>query len=219
MTHFLNVDEVKEETKIIVSGFIGKCQCLFDSDNPYYNIPELVTRIIISYFAHIEYFESKSDKLSLDTTKRRVIKEAIGGYGSAYGHVCIDGNIDKSIHRWVLEIVEDNDICDIYFGIDGSENKQCDFYPGDEIDQYGINDGTFEYCSDSDDDALEVYGGAPDLKKGDTITMELNCAEKSLNYHVNEQEQKCGYNNICLQDKKYVMTISLSYLPGNGVAR
>ena len=56
MTQFLDVDEVNEETKMFVSGFIRICQSLFDSeiDNPYYNIPELVTRIIVSYFANIE---------------------------------------------------------------------------------------------------------------------------------------------------------------------
>lgn len=99
MAHFLNVEEVKDETKMLVSGFTRNCQSSFDTTNPYYNIPELVVRIIIAYFAEVEYFESRSIKLSLSVDQRKIEKIAVGGYHSAYGHVIIDGNTDKSIHR------------------------------------------------------------------------------------------------------------------------
>ena len=74
MAHFVNAGKVKDETKIIVSGYIKICQSMFGDENPYYNISELVVHIIISYFAQIDYFETKSDSLSLDNTKTKLTK-------------------------------------------------------------------------------------------------------------------------------------------------
>ena len=55
----------------------------------------------------VEYFESKSDEISLDIDKCRLTKiSSEFAYDVAHGHICIDGNRAKSVHRWIFKIID-----------------------------------------------------------------------------------------------------------------
>ena len=56
------------------------------------------------------------------------------------------------------------------------------------------------------------YGEVPEMRKGDILTMELHCINKSLNFYMNNNaDTKFGFENIALQGKTYTMAVSLSY--------
>lgn len=168
MAEFVNIEEVEEQTKTIVFGFIRTCQCLFEYDNPYYNIPGLVTHIIISYFAQIEYFEIKSSGLSVDTARCKLSKTEMGEYHAAYGHICVDTHVDKSIHRWVFKIINIGQ-SDINFGICGAEKKALKVFIGGHKEQYGVGCESFEWGSWPDVE-LEVYSRVPRFANDDIVT-------------------------------------------------
>ena len=51
------------------------------------------------------------------------------------------------------------------------------------------------------------------FKNGDKLTMELNCIDRSLNYHVNGNTgAQFGYKYIPMQGKTFTMAVSLSFI-------
>ena len=102
---------------------------------------------------------------------------------------------------------------DSHFGIDGSHERDYNCYIGERRHQYGIGCGCFEYEKwRAENTDIEFYGLVPEMYTGETITMELNCIDKSLNYQANDDiENTFGFKNICLENMEYVMAVSLSY--------
>ena len=208
-----NAKDVKKSTRFSVFGYIRECETMFDTDNPYYNIPELVCYICISYLAEIEYFTVVSEGIKLDNEDKRIKKkeDAIGAYVAGYGNVDINMEIDECIHQWKFRVI--SSMADIInFGIDYSQKQHLNSFVGQEDKQLGVGDWTFEYNADDGLNGVESYGEVPEFHVGEVVTMELNCNTYSLDYYVNDDiDSKFGFNGVIGGDRIYNMVVSLTY--------
>ena len=219
-SNFVNIDNINKSTRFSVFGYIRDCQSLFDTDNPYYNIPDLVCFICIAYLAEIEYFTVVSKNVRLEDSDTRITKTVSEGYDAAYGNIDVDIENDNCIHLWTFKVLHTNDYGNIVnFGIDYSNKQYTEFYVGKHDEQIGIGDECFEYGGDYETEMNE-YGRIHGMCTGDVITMELNCNDHSLNYTVeNDRDDikgrdgdlKFGFHGVIGGNRKYNMVVSMGY--------
>ena len=63
MADFEKIKSMDESTKLSVHGYIRLSQNLFPSNNPYYNLSQLITYLILLYFDEPECFEINNDQI------------------------------------------------------------------------------------------------------------------------------------------------------------
>ena len=63
MADFERIKSMDESTKLSVYGYIRRSQKLFPSNNPYYNLSQLITCLILLYFDEPECFEINNDQI------------------------------------------------------------------------------------------------------------------------------------------------------------
>ena len=97
----LNFDRIKEMSKSIrftTKGYIRECESLFPKDNSYYNIPELITFLILLYLDEPECFEINNEQ----------IYQHNGGSGYFY-HIFGKTKVDRkhyNKYQWFIETDE-----------------------------------------------------------------------------------------------------------------
>ena len=95
----VNFEELKTipiRVQYSVSGYIRRCQILLPTDNPYYNIPELINFIVLLFYNDIERFTiNNSNIFNFDFTER-------GNYFHLYGTRRIERKY-TDFHTWVIE--------------------------------------------------------------------------------------------------------------------
>ena len=210
----MNFDETKKATnreKIIVNGYIKKCQYLLPSNEPYYNIPQLIYFTVIAFYHKCEYFTKHGDKIEIND-KYDTATNKTSTYNTVYGNIDINGN-ESIIYVWKIKII----LVDlIIFGIDSSNKKHlnnrfsANYTSGwikNEFEFYGCGfsiDCIWSYTKEIDDQECD-YG----IKKGDIITMELNLRNKTLKWYINDQYINFILTKINFDNKKYNMAIEL----------
>ena len=173
---FERIKSLDEKTKFAVYGFIRISQSLLPSDDPYFNISELIIFIIVAYYAENEVFEINNQRYFEYITKehRNVFH--------IYGKIRVERNSKhNSIFKWVIKTSES---FEGRYGILNDDNKQeirqnvdtC--YHRDTInigsEKCGHDGGYFkERCRD-----LCNF-----IKRGDVVTMIINFPENIISFH------------------------------------
>ena len=205
-----------QKTKDIVQGYVRKNQSLLPfQQNPYYNIPQLVTHLCILYYYIPEFFEISGKNLVISDNGNLITRINQSSWDcTAFGHNVIPSMKNNFIYKWYVKIIKSNE-CGIMIGIvagDWNQNKYKAFYPD--------NMGYAYYCYSGEPykqyTATEVRlsrKGKP--KQGDTVCVELNMIKKHIVIHLNGKELGIAASNIQTADNiEYRFAVSM-YMEGN----
>ena len=92
--NFDNIKRMSKSLRFTAKGYVRECESLFPVDNSYYNIPELITFLILLYLDEPEYFE----------VNNKQIYKHDGGYG--FYHVFGKTRVDRKYYnkyQWIIE--------------------------------------------------------------------------------------------------------------------
>ena len=162
------------------------------SNDPYYNVPDLINFIILYYYHCVEKLRSESD--TVEISEENTISKLRDGDSNIFGSVEIKGD-DNCLYSWTIKIICNRAF--IYIGIiDGSIELKI---PSDKL---------FIQLSDHNG---KYYGSAGDLmyshnekvrahcriwKDSQIIKMELNTTQNTLTYFVGDNDTATGFDNI-----------------------
>ena len=196
---FEEIKSIKPCVQRAVYGYIRRCQQLLPSNNAYYNIPELVSFIILFYYNHREYFHIHYSNLVITEN------EIYGKWsGTAYGSVAIHSEI-QSPYKWTLKIIQGNDI---YFGISSTQtilNKNFAPYTATHTE---IDDDHKYYAMNDSGHLLSNAGWANScgiVQDGDNIIMTVDVQESKITFTANEQDRY--FENIDFINYTYYMAV------------
>ena len=179
-----------------VFGYVRSVQHLLPMTSAYYNIPSLVTFLILEYFYIKETFDIHGDKIELDETLMIASSPQLSGLtyiqNSVFGRVVIDFD-QWFIYRWELKILNGAPAAS-YHGaitvgivatecIDDCKNGNFTDNPEDYfVAYYSRSDLIFEIAFDEyAKNKGEPYG------VGDVIKMEINTKDKTIEFAKNNK--------------------------------
>ena len=198
------IKSIPQSIKDIIFGYLrNNQQILFKSkNNPYYNIPQLVAFIILSFYQNVEYFSEHGQSIKLNK-KTNTISHEGKEYGTAYGNININGEIN-ALYIWTIKILLDRKC--IYIGLDSSNKK----FINDDFSDYATNNNDFYAFCDGyiyNQQILEDEYSELSVKNNDIIKMELNTKDKTLKYYINDKDQGIAFKNIAFKNKIFNLAI------------
>ena len=216
----LNIDDVDQLTINLVNGFIKNAQKLFVSYNdPYFNIPELVNKICISYCKTAEKFVLCGDGVTIsgkNDSKIATVKN-MAGWSCGYGAVEIDAstNLNK-LYSWTF----DRFGTWILIGITSKKNILNNFIANEKSGyHYMLHFGVkimYHYYGNIDNTTTFEEIWTKKVQTKNTFRMELNLKDKCLRYIINDKVvaekniyTKTTYNMaVCISgDQRYLRLI------------
>eukprot|EP01084_Bolivina_argentea_P014195 26537_1 len=192
-TNFKWVNAVPKHTNYCVNGYIRNQQNRLPNSNTFYNIPLLITYLILDYYYERESIRKIFKKSSVKLNQKRQIATIrhisdTNVHHTVYGSLLID--FSKSfIYEWdirVLSLPQNVYGSVITIGIVNSHslNKIC--Y---EYSNYGTIKDESENCL--------IY--AESFHTSDIVSLQINTKMKTLRYFVND----CEYTDcICMKSDK-----------------
>ena len=207
--------------KDCVIGYVKNMQKLMPMTSAYYNIPALVTFMILDYYYLREIFSDHGHKTKIDRTGLIASINDQDEDNTVYGTVIIDFN-ESYIYKWSIKVIEltyTGDRSDMAIGIVA-------------IDKINGGNGDFTYQSDDDFVAyhsMSIYSGskkyfeigynefadndAEQYDKGDVITMEINTKDVTIEFWKNKisfgQLLESGYKLVD-RKKKYKLAVLIN---------
>lgn len=114
---------VPQKQKDLIAGYLREYQSVLlkaNDNNPYYNIPELLTFLTLSYYVFTDYFDIISTKkVKLSNQDCSVTKINDGTWdNTVYGRQEIDPINDKRDYKWSIKIEKMRLCVDIGFACD-----------------------------------------------------------------------------------------------------
>ena len=205
--NFEHIKTMNQTSKCIVFGYIHESQAISPSNNPYFNIPPLVSYWCLLYYYQREYFQTHSKEITLNESKdiATVIENPLFGNKMIFGITTLD-MYSKYMYIWQFKIIH------------------VATHWGRTI-QIGIckNDDDHLYCAYESDglkkcDAMlfsQSYGRR--FEPNDTIRMEVNTKHYTIEFYKNDVSQGIAQKDIKFTAKtKYRMAILMPEL-GNSV--
>ena len=208
---------IGNDTKYLVFAFIHECELLFDKDNSYYNIPDLVGYICLAYYYISEYFTVYGDHITYDALTNTVendsklwseIQKSLDEddldpwnktqpHQTAYGNVCIDvDNNAISVYIWTFKIICcDTSIC---IGIESS-NKRFASYDFTDVDRDAVDANVrfFAHGEGNGWTSLKRFpvekGDDIEFVDGDIIKFTLNMKFKEIIIVKESENEKITY--------------------------
>ena len=207
---FERIKFASSKTKNIVNGYVRYCQSLLLSSygsrfSPYYNIPDLISYIIMSYYMIEEYFavyDNNDNDLELNESKY-IVKSLNNADHTIYG------NNQHFIYKWIFQIRDASTF--LLIGIDSSNKRHInqDFVlrSNNDTDYYYAYGGGDLYASKNNH-----FGNGFDAKdwgKNDILTMELNTKQQIISInHTNKTENKrvtgIAFKNVAVKSKIFM---------------
>ena len=197
-----SIDRVKsEKTKLLVYGFMNRVQTQLFGDknnNPYDNIPTLITNICIWFYHEIDRFSICGPSLEINEKGDAVT--CIDEYRrcSVFGTIGIDLNkTNDMLYRWNLKITKFNGRFCILIGIASTKSAR---YTESAFDGIARPDIYFTIDNDADmqcNSSMAVANNShQQFGEGDVIGMELNTKDQHLSFYVNDINQGTTFSNI-----------------------
>ena len=209
-----------QKIKDIVLGFTREVQALLPyQQRSYYNIPLLVSHIIIWYYSPIEYFTAHGGSIIISKSKEIAILQYKNPLASNtfYGAFKINknGNYNKLIWNLLINIPNDQTIAVI--GIDSSNQTavNCTFaHPMHSGKYYGWQ-SSVRYLGQagifmSHDKTLNHTYGVTWSKSHVNVVMGLNVKNTTLKFYVDGEDQGIATDNVQFEDgDEYLLAISM----------
>ena len=181
---WLNV--VPTKSKYYVSGYVRNVEQLFPKDNPYYNIPSLITYIIIHYYYQREIFAKYGKFIKVNEDDSIATMGHPWKNDGIYGDIIIDFNVN-CMYQWKIKMLEIPFNCDrVAIGIMNRDiSDDLVTRPGCYMNrirrtQYcGYwNTGSFEgpLGLSYDRQKVKIY------KQNDIMTMVIDTKDKTMKY-------------------------------------
>lgn len=207
--------QADKRTKCIIFGFCRNVDTLLHSihdNDPFYNIPELVILLIISYFFIADYFDVPGINSILSEDKYSIIKDKHDGWsGTCYGSTLIPSTTRNTIYKWYLNMVS---IPRRHIMI-GIASKAL---PNKAVWETSKKDG-YHYYYWSHDGTTSAVGALAGWKQygskfntGDHICVVLEFDDgknATISYCLNGENQGIAYHVHIAEDISYRLAISL----------
>ena len=179
--------DVDERSEYLIFGFVREAQKLLPSDKSYFNITDLITFGILSFYYIKNEWDQEltSDYYKIEDDCCSVIKPS-NGVTNAY----IKGVIDKGIHSWKFKVEHfEQDTYKWFDFVIGVVDQNHSFKePVNHQSRWFAGSKAHKYIRNR-------YGKL--LKQDDIIEMIINMNEKSLKYIINGHD----YGKACDLEK------------------
>ena len=104
----IKIDSNHNRTNYIIFGFCREMEHVLHCEHgndPFYNIPELVAYMILSYFFINEYFDIIGPDCTVSEDKYSIMKNKENSWNdTCYGHTLIPSTIKNTVCKWHLKI-------------------------------------------------------------------------------------------------------------------
>ena len=170
---------------------------ILPADNPYYNIPSLVTYIILRYYFHGEKFTLHDDHIELN--EKGTIATHTGGltYDIVYGERLVQFN-SGLVYEWRIKILDQGDGRE-NIGIGILAEESCKKKEQDSsftyFNRFDIKDenlavvywccGDLDCSTDCDQDRY----GKREFNMGDIVKLIVDTKLKTVAFYVNDEQE------------------------------
>ena len=192
------IKHINQDIQNCVNGFMRECRQQLPKDNQYYDIPSLIIYTCMLYYHIVEYFTDAHGPniILLDNNSIAAIKQGqntINGvdYDAAFGNIKIEFD-KKYIYQWIFKIIKFVDIPhlgdEIVIGITHKRTRapNGDFDYAFHLAQFASY--TVAYRCDGDIFPYDEIECAK-YDENDTVKMELNTENMTLQFYVNDEPQ------------------------------
>ena len=206
-----SLKRVPQRQKDLVAGYLKEYQAILlnsNENNPYYNIPELLTFVTLSFYAVIEYFEIiAKDEVELSNDDCTVTKISDDVWGNtSYGTQTIDPLKHKGNYKWSIKIEKMQFITDIGFACNTNEPKKVLYglTPHYTLDcKYGCVEGIQNSLNYLEQMPRQRLAEREDIKDGDIICLEFNVDGDDSYIAFSRKGAKT--NERCIIDAKWIV--------------
>lgn len=182
-----DVKYVDKQVKIIVNGYIRRCQQLLPTDNAYYNISPLVVFTCILYYNELEHFDKDhcgpQIKIS-DPKKRTITIDKRGIWQTVFGKKKINPQ-SNTIIKYEF-IINEGVTSNVAFGFAANaDNYSCDGSISGLYGTFGLLI-TFDDGNSNGNKVVKQFANSSfnkseiTLGKGDKLTMILDLTSNEL---------------------------------------
>ena len=216
-----SIKHINQKDVWTVTGYLRSIELLLPDSSAYYNIPEPVNHLILSYYHRPEYFTICGSRLQIDDIQDTLTHKTdeihdfdYNDVGTAYGNIMINGDEDHVL-VWIFKIIKCKD--GLYIGIDSSNRKHPDSEPIDPwTKKYtfwsyagGANAFLFYNIQDEMKNGCVNNGFyAEDWRDNDILRMEVDVPNQTIKYILNDKDTGIAFNDINLKGKQFCLAIS-----------
>eukprot|EP01084_Bolivina_argentea_P210253 357942_1 len=202
-----NYNNIDQESKNLVSGYMKKIRSLLPSDNVYYNVPLIVNSLCALYYVLCDEWDPTNigSTFEIDTDNPFILKKSGNMHQSAFlTRVVSDGK-----HCWTFKLINyvryslrfgivfDKSICQYanrqHINIGGIPNTSYCWDPG------AMGSTNWSLLSHKGDIMHDVQYGVK-IKTGDTISVHLDLENLTLSFSVNSVNYGTAFN---IKKEKY----------------
>ena len=210
------LNEIDAKTKLVVGGFVRKCQILLPDASAFYNIPPSIIDIILMYFYVTDEFDIVSDNIEMRNKCKNIVTKG-RGWSCAYGKVCIHS--ESKIHcYWKVKLLKSTG--NSFIGITNNRivsstnerRKAWQYNTEAKHVMYALfNRGALDSVEGGERKRKYLNTFATDkvYNEGDVITIVLNLEKQVVKYLVNDEEISLYHEDIKIgKDVIYYLAIS-----------
>ena len=203
MATLKKLKQIDNRFKYAVFGYVRS----MESQLSHYNVPVLISYVVLSYYFHGEYFAKYGDKVQLSndrmTVTKIIDKSMWNKYNNTtYGNIWIESNVNQ-IAKWKLKLSSNN----VWISIlskDDRINEHCLQSMDEPLYGFGTVVGggyAFSYREGSDGECEQINTGSRFASFHDNITLTLNTKDRTISFkNVEDTETIIMFKNIKRRD-------------------
>ena len=201
--------QIDDKIKCVIFGYIRNVQNILPSNKPFYNIPQLISYIILLYFYEYECFEIAGKDIKISSNGKIITKKStfnLNLKNTTFGEYIIEwkNNNDNIIYEWKIKLNKIHRWDVIGFASNHTQNDND--YMSSKINPfYCIFMGGFKLRLNKILEYSDVF------KSGDIIKINFNLIQKKLIFYKDTISNGIVFKNIqCNDGIKYKLAICLS---------